>query len=189
MNKIIVLVGSVRKEGNTEILVNAFSEGAKLDNEVEIISIADYKINPCIGCNVCFKREGNTCFQKDDMQYIYKRLAEADVIVIASPVYFYGISAQLKTMIDRLHTPLRNTFRVKKLGLLLVAASTLPTVFDAIDLQYQLVLDYFNLQDAGKIFVKGVKDKGDIKENLALIEAYELGKQISNKGMSEFGNT
>jgi NAD(P)H-dependent FMN reductase len=113
------------------------------------------------------------------MQKIYITLAEADVIVIASPVYFYGISALLKAIIDRLHTPLRNTFKVKKLGLLLVAAATIPTVFDSIILQYQLILDYFELQDAGKILVNGVKDKGDIKQNQALIEAYTLGKQIN----------
>lgn len=178
MSKIAVLVGSVRKKGNTEILAKAFSDGAKNENSVEIISIADYKVNPCIGCNTCFHKEGNACFQNDDMQIIYKKLAEADVIVIASPVYFYGVSAQLKAVIDRLHTPLRDTFRVKKLGLLLVAASTLPSVFDSIELQYKLILDYFKLQDAGKIFVKGIKDKGDIIHNQALIDAYELGKQL-----------
>lgn len=178
MSKIVVLIGSVRKNGNTEILANAFSDGVKHNNDVEIISIADYKVNPCIGCNSCFTREGNTCFQNDDMQKIYKKLAEADVIVMASPVYFYGISSQLKAIIDRLHTPLRNTFKVKKLGLILVAAATLPSVFDSIELQYQLVLDYFKLQDVGKILVTGVKDRGDIKGSQALIEAYQLGKQI-----------
>lgn len=178
MSKMVVLVGSVRRDGNTEMLAKAFVDGAKHDNNVEIISAADYRVNSCIGCNACMKREGNTCFQNDDMQKIYKKLTEADIIVIASPVYFYGISAQLKAIIDRLHTPLRNTFKVKKLGLLLVAAATLPTVFNSIELQYQLILDYFNLQDVGRIFVKGVKDRGDIKGNQALIEAYKLGKQI-----------
>lgn len=178
MSNIVVIVGSVRKEGNTEILAKAFTDGAKLDNNVEIISVADYKVNPCIGCNWCFKKEDNICIQNDDMQKIFNKLAQADVIVIASPVYFYGISAQLKTIIDRLHTPLRSTFKVKKLGLLLVAAATLPTVFDSIELQYQLVLDYFNLQDAGRVLVKGVKDRGDMIGNQALLVAYELGKQI-----------
>lgn len=112
------------------------------------------------------------------MQKIYPKLAEADVIVVASPVYFYGISAQLKALIDRLHTPRRNTFKVKKLALLLVAAATLPTVFDSIKMQYQLILDYFKLEDAGMVLVKGVKDKGDIKENQALNEAYLLGKSL-----------
>lgn len=178
MGKIIVLQGSTRKEGNTDLLVKSFVEGASKNNDVEVISVADYKVNPCIGCNSCFSREGNLCFQKDDMETIYKKLAEADTIIIASPVYFYGISAQLKAIIDRLHTPLRNTFKVKKLGLLLVAAATLPAVFDAIKLQYELVLDFFKLEDAGRVLVYGVKDKGDIKGNKALNEAYNLGMNI-----------
>lgn len=115
MSNIAVIVGSVRKDGNTEILAKAFVDGAKKNNNVEIISVADYKVNPCIGCNVCFSREGNAYFQDDDMPRIYKKLTEADIIVVASPVYFYGISAQLKAIVDRLHMPLRNTFNVKKL--------------------------------------------------------------------------
>ena len=112
------------------------------------------------------------------MNIIYEKLAEADIIVIASPVYFYGVSAELKGIIDRLHTPLRNKFKVKKLGLLLVAAATLPEVFDSIELQYKLVLDYFKLEDAGRILVRGVKDKGDIEGNKALKEAFKLGISI-----------
>lgn len=175
MSKIVILAGSNRRGGNTDLLVMAFAEGAKQSHEIEIISVADYKVNPCIGCNSCFTREGHECFQKDDMSKIYAKLAEADTVVIASPVYFYGISSQLKAIVDRLHTPMRNNFKIKKLALLLVAAATLPTVFDAIKVQYQLILNFFNLEDAGMVLVKGVKDKGDIKENAALKEAYELG--------------
>ena len=76
------------------------------NNSVEVISVADYKVNPCIGCNTCFDREGHECFQKDDMTKVYEKLKMADVLVIASPVYFYGVSAQLKVLIDRLHTPM-----------------------------------------------------------------------------------
>lgn len=126
MSKIVVLVGSMRKGGNTDLLARAFAEGAGKNNTVEIVSVADYKVTPCIGCNSCFAREGNQCFQKDDMTEIYQKLKIADMIVIASPVYFYGVSAQLKAVIDRLHTPMRNKFRVKKLALLLVGAATLP---------------------------------------------------------------
>ncbi|MBU5315405.1 flavodoxin family protein [Clostridium bornimense] len=178
MGKIVVLVGSMRKEGNTDLLAKAFVDGASKKNDVEIISVAEYKVNPCIGCNSCFERKDNSCFQKDDMEIIYRKLAKADMIVIASPVYFYGISSKLKAIVDRLHTPLRNNFRVKKLGLLLVAAATLPTVFDAIEIQYKLVLDFFKLEDAGRVLVRGVKDKGDIKRNKALEEAYKLGMSI-----------
>lgn len=178
MSKIVILVGSVRKGGNTDILAHAFAEGAKEHNDVEIISVADYSVNPCIGCNSCFTRENNRCFQQDDMLSIYEKLAEADVVAVASPVYFYGISSQLKAVIDRLHTPMRNTFKIKKLVLLLVAAATIPTVFDAIKVQYQLTLDFFNLENVGMVLVKGVKDKGEINGNPALEEAYELGHSL-----------
>ena len=129
MSRILVLNESVRRGGNTELLVQSFAEGARKNNSVEIVSVADFKVNPCIGCNSCFKREGNACFQNDSMTEIYQKLKETDILVLASPVYFYGISAQLKAVIDRLHTPMRNSFPIKKLALILVGAATLPEMF------------------------------------------------------------
>lgn len=178
MGRIVVLAGSMRKGGNTDLLAQAFAEGAGKNNTVEIVSVADYKVNPCIGCNSCFLREGNQCFQTDDMAKIYEKLRMTDMLVIASPVYFYGISAELKAIVDRLHTPMRNEFQIKKLALLLVGAATLPELFDAIKLQYQLVLKFFHLEDAGMVLVRGVKDIGDIKGTTALEEAYNLGVSI-----------
>lgn len=178
MGKIIVLVGSVRRDGNTQQLARAFAEGARQNHEVEIISAVDYGVHPCIGCNSCFKREGNTCFQQDDMQLLYPKLKEADVIAAASPVYFYGISAQLKAIVDRLHTPMRNEFRVHKLALLLVAGATLPAVFDSINVQYQLILDYFKLEDGGRVYAYGVREKGELNGHPALEEAYQLGASM-----------
>ena len=67
MSKIIVLIGSSRKGGNTDLLAHSFAEGAGKYNEVELISVEDYKVQPCIGCNSCFKREDHFCIQKDDM--------------------------------------------------------------------------------------------------------------------------
>ena len=178
MSNIIILVGSMRKNGNTALLVKSFSKGAAKMNNVNIISVADYNVNPCIGCNSCFNREGNKCFQIDDMVQIYKKLRNADIVVIASPVYFYGISAQLKAIVDRLHTPMRNTFHIKKLGLLLVGAAELTNLFDSILMQYQMVLDFFKLESIGTVLVRGVKDIGDMENNSALEEAYELGASI-----------
>ena len=99
----------------------------------------------------------------------------ADVIVVASPVYFYGVSAQLKAIIDRLHTPMRNDFKAKKLALILVGAAVLPELFDSIKIQYQLVLNFFKLEDVGMVLVRGAKDKGDVKNTDGLDEAYRLG--------------
>lgn len=178
MGRVVVLAGSVRRGGNTDLLARAFAEGAGKNNDVEIISVADHKVNPCTGCNSCFLREGNRCFQDDGMSEIYGKLMDADVAVIASPVYFYGISAQLKAVIDRLHTPMRNRFRIKKLGLLLVGAAEIPCLFDAIKTQYQLALDFFHLESIGMVLVSGVKDRDDIKGNAALKKAYELGLSV-----------
>ena len=175
MSNIIVLSGSPRKGGNTDLLVDAFVKGAEKNNNVEVVSVADYKVNPCIGCNSCFDREGHDCFQQDAMQVVYYKLKCADVIVVASPVYFYGVSAQLKAIIDRLHTPMRNDFKVKKLALILVGAAVLPELFDSIKIQYQLVLNFFKLEDAGMVLVRGAKDKGDVRNTDGLDEAYRLG--------------
>ncbi len=179
MSNIVVLSGSMRKGGNTEMLVQAFVDGAEKNNCVDVISVADYKVNPCIGCNTCFAREGHECFQKDDMSQVYEKLKAADVLVVASPVYFYGVSAQLKALIDRLHTPMRNEFKMKRLALILVGAATLPELFDAIKVQYRLVLNYFKLEDAGTVLVRGAKDKGDVKNTNGLEEAYQLGTTFS----------
>lgn len=178
MSKIVILVGSMRKSGNTDLLARSFAEGASKNNIVELVSVADYSINPCIGCNSCFTRENNLCFQNDDMTEIYDKLRNADIVAIASPVYFYGISAQLKAVIDRLHTPMRNEFHIKKLALLLVGAATLPELFDPIKMQYQLILNFFHLEDVGMVLVQGVKDKGDIMKTEALKKAYHLGLSI-----------
>ena len=175
---ILILSGSPRKGGNTELLAEAFAKGAAMHNQVEVVSVRDFKVNPCLGCNACFKSEDNTCAQKDDMAVIYEKMGQADMLVIASPVYFYGISAQLKAVIDRFHNPIRDTFHIKKMALLLVGAATLPELFDAIIAEYNLCLKFFGIEDVGNVLVRGVKDKGDIKNTDALNEAYRLGESI-----------
>ena len=175
---ILILSGSPRKGSNTDLLVEAFVKGASQKHHVEVVSVRDYKVNPCMGCNVCFKSKDNTCVQKDDMSMIYEKMAHTDMLVIASPVYFYGLSAQLKAIIDRCHNPIRDTFKIKKTAILLVGAATLPELFDSILAQYQLCLNFFKLEDAGRVLARGAKDKGDIKNIDALNEAFRLGQSI-----------
>ena len=131
-----------------------------------------------MGCNACFKSEDNICAQKDDMPVIYEKMSQADMLVIASPVYFYSISAQLKAVIDRFHNPIRDSFNIKKMALLLVGAASLPELFDAILTEYKLCLNFFKLEDAGHVLVRKVNNKGDIKNTDALNEAYALGRSI-----------
>ena len=178
MGKIVVLVGSVRRNGNTELLAKAFADGAGKQHEVEIISAVDYRIHPCTGCNSCYTREGNTCIQDDDMTEIYDRLAQADTVVVASPVYFYGVSAQMKALIDRLHTPMRNRFRIRRLGLILVGAATIPDLFDPILMQYRMILRFFGLEDIGTVLVSGAKEKGDVLTGDGIKRAFEMGSRL-----------
>jgi len=179
MSRIVVLVGSVRKGGNTELLAQAFAEGAGKQHEVELVSVADYDIHPCIGCNSCYTREGHRCFREDGMQAIYEKLKQAEVLVIASPVYFYGISAQLKALVDRLHTPMRNEFPIRKLGLILAGAAEIPDLFDPIVLQYRMILRFFRLEDAGMVLVPGVKEKGDVAGTDGIEKARRMGEAVA----------
>ena len=146
---ILIISGSPRKGGNTALLAEAFAKGAAAHHHMEIVSVRDYTVNPCLGCNTCFKTNG-ICAQKDDMAIIYEKMSQADMIVIASPFYFYGISAQLKAVIDRFHNPIRDN----------------------------LCLKFFSIEDAGKVLVRGVKDKGDIMGTSFLEDAYQLGTSI-----------
>lgn len=175
---IVILAGSPRKWGNTDTLVDAFVRGASKNNQVEVVSVHDYKVNPCIGCNACFKSENNACVQTDDMQVVYEKLSKAEMLVIASPVYFYGISSQLKAIIDRCHNPIRDSFNIKKTALLLVGAASLPELFDSIITEYNLCRNYFGWEHVGQVLARGVCNIGDIKESDALNEAYQLGCSI-----------
>ena len=111
-----------------------------------------------------------------DFQHI--SLRQADTVVIASPVYFYGISAQMKTLVDRLHTPMRNNFGIRRLGLILAGAATLPDLFDPILLQYRMILRFFDLEDIGTVLVSGVREKGDVRNGDGIRQAYELGNHL-----------
>lgn len=174
--KIVILNGSPRIGGNTDELVTAFKNGASISNDVEVINVCEKNINPCRGCNACLNSK--QCYQKDDMLSVYEALSNADALVVASPVYFYGISSQLKAVIDRLHNPIRNDFKISRLGLMLVGAASRPDLFDAVKLQYEMLLQFFNLESIGELCVPSVKDKGDVKKTTAVLKAYEWGKSL-----------
>ena len=100
--KIVVLNGSPRKGGNTEIMTQAFAEAArKNQNEVSILDVAPMNIRGCLGCKYCWAHKGE-CVQKDDMGKVFEALVDADMVVFASPIYWFDITAQMKTVIDRL---------------------------------------------------------------------------------------
>lgn len=99
--KVLILSGSPRKGGNSDLLCDEFLRGAvEAGNEVEKIRVAEKKVGYCTACYYCQKSHG-VCAKKDDMGEILQKMIDADVIALASPVYFYSINAQLKTVIDR----------------------------------------------------------------------------------------
>ena len=107
MKRILILNGSPRKNGATAGLIKAFTEGAASEgNEVEEIYLYDLNINDCIGCEACQRRGKtdipNPCVQQDDMTHVYEAFRRSDVIVFASPIYFWTITGKLKTVTDRL---------------------------------------------------------------------------------------
>ena len=120
---ILVLVGSPRHNGNTELLADVFIKGAVEEgNKVTKYVLQGKKILPCIDCQACFKT--GKCILEDDMDEVYELLRTTNILVLASPVYFYGISAQLKALLDRLHNPVRDTFPINSSVLLSVCADT-----------------------------------------------------------------
>ena len=142
MKRILVLVGSARRKGNTEALADAFIEGTKKQGlEVTKYCLAQKTIKPCIDCKYCYQHEGK-CVLQDDMHQIYEMMTQTDVIVLASPVYFYNFSSQLKAVFDRLYNPIRNTFPIKEATLLCCYADEGATVCQPMIKTYEAIIDY-----------------------------------------------
>lgn len=175
---ILVFVGSPRKGGNTDTLANAFIEGA-LDagHEVEKITLQNHKISGCLGCDYCMKNRG-ACVQKDDMQMIYDKLNKADVVVLATPLYFFGFSSQIKKVIDRLYALLSGSLPNKQSILLAVYGSQDSHEINGLLSQYEMIASALNWRNLGEISAKGVLKKGDISNHPSIAEANKLGRNI-----------
>lgn len=174
---ITILNGSPRRGGNTDCLCEAFRSGVGNGHSVSVFNVADMNIGPCNGCNACFA-EGHHCRQRDDMQQLYTALSQTDMLVIASPVYFYGVSAQLAAAIHRLHNPIRDTYPIRSAVLLLSAASRKPHICDGIVLQYSMLLKNFGIEDKGQVVAQGVKAPGEVLQTPFVQQAIDLGKKI-----------
>jgi multimeric flavodoxin WrbA len=176
--RILVLVGSPRKGGNTELLADAFLEGARESgNAVTKYCLRGKTIMPCVDCQYCYTHSG--CALMDGMDEVYKLLSETDLLVFASPVYFWGFPAQLKALIDRLHNPARSTYPIRATALLTVAEDDDEAIFDLIRKTHLSIADYLGWEDKGMVAVGGVKDRGDIAGNVGLEHARRLGKSIA----------
>lgn len=176
--KIVVFTGSPRKNGNTDLLAEAFIDGAEESgNEVTRFDVARMEIHGCKDCKYCFKNDGK-CRQDDDMQKIYPSLRECDVLVFASPIYWFDISAQIKSAIDRMFCAVGKPFPIKESALLLVCGDSNLAVADGAIKTYQLIADYLKWKDLGIVLQGGANDKGEIAGKEGLEKARELGETI-----------
>lgn len=178
MNKnILILSGSPRKNGNSDILCDEFMRGAtESGNNVEKIRVSEKKINYCKACYAC--RETGVCAIKDDMAEVMQKIIDADVIVMASPVYFYSIDAQLKALIDR--TVCRWTeVKNKEFYYIMTAADNEKESLETTLACFRGYADCVNgAKEMGVIYGTGVYEKGEITNKKEMTEAYKMGKNV-----------
>jgi len=175
---IVLLSGSPRKGGNTDKLVDAFIAGAEsAGKSVTLFRTADMKIGGCLGCSHCFEEKG-VCVLKDDMPKILDALREADALVLASPVYYFSVSAQLKLAIDRTYALLSVGTPIKRTALLLTCGDTSEEAAEGAVVTYNQIRTYSKWEDAGIIIATGLDAKDDIVGREELEKAKELGRGI-----------
>ena len=174
---VLIISSSPRKGGNTEALCQQFAKGAtEAGNQVELISLIGKKIAPCLGCGTC---QSGACCQKDDAPAILDKMLAADVIVLATPVYFYTMCAQLKALIDRsvmIYPNLTN----KAFYYLIAMADTDKKMFAGTLAALRGFLECCEgSQEAGKICALGVYEKGTVQTTPAWEACYQLGRKVS----------
>ena len=175
---IVILSGSPRKQGNSDLLCDQFLKGAQEGgHQVEKIFLGEKTINPCIACDTCQRKAGQ-CAHKDDMAEILEKMITADVIVMATPVYFYTMNGQMKTLIDRTYaryTEISN----KDMVFIMSAAVTDKAALDRTLEGFRGFTDCLSgAREKGVIYGTGAWKKGDIKGSPAMAQAYEMGKTI-----------
>ena len=185
--KALGIMGSPRRQSNTEILLNKALEGAReAGAEVENVPVSKLKISPCLEIYACLK-DGN-CPIKDDMQLLYEKLLEADHIIFASPIFFYGITSQAKALVDRCQAlwvrkhvlGMGGEDKRERTGVFIsVGATRGEKLFDGAVLTVKYFFDAINVEYSGDLLVRGIDDKGQIAEHpTALADAFRLGQEL-----------
>ncbi len=179
--KIVILNGSPRKQGNTAALVKAFTEGAEsAGNTVTEFFLDRMNIHGCKGCFGGHSSKECPCVQKDDMGQIYPAVRACDVIVLASPLYSWNMSGQLRTAIDRLFALEEgdgNLLRGHDRACALLMAAE-GHGFEDVLLYYEHLMKHLNWRNLGHVLAGGNADVGDIDGKIELEQAYALGKSI-----------
>ena len=178
--KILAIVGSPRLNGNTNYLVDrALEEAAKLGTETEKIVLSQYEVKPCLGHENCATFE--SCLQKDDMAWILDRFCEADGVILATPVYYYNVTAQMKAFIDRNYFIYKKDKRSRARVVGIIVVAEMEGIEDTLYTLRQFVDWSFNVKEDKRFIVCGYASRiGDAQNNLLLIEeARKLGKQMA----------
>lgn len=177
--KVLIISSSPRKGGNSDTLCDKFLEGAKeAGNEVEKIFLKDKKINYCSGCGFCNTNDYTACSQKDDAAEILDKMISADVIVFATPVYFYTMSGQLKTLIDRCCARYTH-ITGKDFYYIMTAADLNPSAMERVIIEFDgLLACLSNPVKKGAIIATGVWQKGEVNSTIYPQQAYNMGKTV-----------
>ncbi len=183
MGKILTVVGSPRKGGNTDILIAKTAAGAEAAGaQVETVRLGELHIRECDGCHACGR--GRPCSKDDDMRHIYPKIGEADALVFGTPVYWYGPTALMKGFIDRfvyfncaVNRPL---VRGKRAAVAIVLEETSESTWRPVIEFFRMSLAYLEMELAETIVVPGVGEKGAIRRQpQRLEEAYCLGARLA----------
>ena len=176
--KITLLFGSPNRHGSTSILVENFVRGAtEAGHECEVLDVCHMNIHPCTGCVAC-GYEG-PCVQKDDVEQIRAKLVASEMVVFATPLYYYGMSAQLKIVVDRFcaYNSSLNSKHLKS-ALLTVAWNADDWTFEALEAHYKTLVRYINFEDKGMILGYGCGSPAMTQRSRYPEEAYKLGRGL-----------
>ena len=176
--KVLILSSSPRKDGNSETLAAAFAKGAlEAGNLVETVHLREKNYGFCRGCLACQKL--GHCVIRDDAVEVTAKMHDADVLVFATPVYYYSVSGQLKTMLDRANPLYDTDYAFTKAYLLAAAAEDEPETVDGTRTAVQGWVDCFpRCTLVGTVFAGGVNGVGEIAGHAALEQAYQMGKKV-----------
>lgn len=178
MKKVLILEGSPRPHGNSCILSDEFARGAEEAGcSVEKVLVARKKLSGCLGCNACY-RNGGTCVQKDDMEEIRAKMLEADVIVLASPIYFYSMTSQMKMVLDRAYA-FYQQLTGKTFYFLVTCAAPEATFTETMLASLRgFTCCVPDAKEGGIVLGTNAMEAGDIRTSDAMQQAYQMGRNV-----------
>ena len=176
--RVLIISSSPRKGGNSETLAAAFAKGAQeAGNQVETVYLRETQIGFCKGCFACLKL--GHCVIQDDAVEIAAKMHDADVLVFVTPVYYYSVSGQLKTILDRANPIYDTDYAFTKAYLLATAAEDEPETVEGTEKAVQGWVDCFpRCELVETVFAGGVNEAGEIAGHPALEKAYQVGKEV-----------